>query len=128
MLVNSDDKKERPQRTMTVLPLYWMTWQDRPTSFPPPKQRNMSSSAGSTGSSGTVDAMADALRFEAIVPGVLDKLGRRYSGSLLLCTDQQRELRVALLETRALKAAMFSVQYSAPATQYAIQQLTLTSD
>jgi hypothetical protein len=37
--------------TMTVFPLYWMMWHDRPTSFPPPKQVKRSSSLGSTGSS-----------------------------------------------------------------------------
>jgi len=37
-------------RTMTVLPLYCRMWQDRPTSLPPPKHRNISSSAGSMGS------------------------------------------------------------------------------
>ena len=36
---------------MTVLPLYWIMWHDLPTSFPPPRHKNMSSSAGSTGSS-----------------------------------------------------------------------------
>lgn len=36
---------------MTVLPLYCMMWQDRPTSIPPPKHKNINSSAGSTGSS-----------------------------------------------------------------------------
>lgn len=55
------------RRTMTVLPLYWTMWQDRPTSFPPPRQRNMSSSEGSTGSSLTVAAMAEALRLEAML-------------------------------------------------------------
>ncbi len=52
---------------MMVLPLYWMMWHDRPTSLPPPRQRNMSSSAGSTGSSGTAEAMAAALRLDAMV-------------------------------------------------------------
>ena len=52
---------------MTVFPLYWMIWQDRPTSLPPPKQRNISSSAGSTGSSVAADAIADAFRLEAMV-------------------------------------------------------------
>lgn len=54
---------------MTVLPLYWMIWQDRPTSLPPPRQRNLSSSAGSTGSSLAALAMAEALRLDAIVMG-----------------------------------------------------------
>lgn len=53
--------------TMTVLPLYWMIWQDRPTSLPPPRQRNLSSSAGSTGSSLAAFAIAEALRLDAIV-------------------------------------------------------------
>lgn len=53
--------------TMTVLPLYWMIWQDRPTSLPPPRQRNLSSSAGSTGSSLAALAIAEALRLDAIV-------------------------------------------------------------
>ena len=52
--------------TMTVLPLYWMIWHERPTSLPPPRQRNMSSSDGSTGSSGGAAAMAEALRLDAI--------------------------------------------------------------
>lgn len=55
------------ERTMTVFPLYWIMWHDRPTSFPPPKHRNMSSSDGSKGSSETEAAMADALRLDAIV-------------------------------------------------------------
>lgn len=42
-------------------------WHDRPTSFPPPKHRNISSSEGSTGSSEADAAIADALRLEAIV-------------------------------------------------------------
>lgn len=41
---------ELAERTMTVLPLYWRMWQDRPTSLPPPRHRNISSSAGSMGS------------------------------------------------------------------------------
>lgn len=53
--------------TMTVLPLYWMIWQDRPTSLPPPRQRNLSSSAGSTGSSLAAFAIAEAFRLDAIV-------------------------------------------------------------
>lgn len=36
---------------MTVFPLYCMMWHDRPTSFPPPRQRNINSSDGSTASS-----------------------------------------------------------------------------
>ncbi|KAF1995704.1 hypothetical protein P154DRAFT_610117 [Amniculicola lignicola CBS 123094] len=51
---------------MTVFPLYWMMWHERPTSFPPPKHRNMSSSAGSTGSSSS-GAIAASLRLVAIV-------------------------------------------------------------
>lgn len=51
--------------TITVLPLYWMTWHDRPTSFPPPRHRNMSSSDGSTGSSSTAP-MAASFRFAAM--------------------------------------------------------------
>lgn len=45
-------------RTMTVLPLYWRMWQERPTSLPPPKHKNISSSAGSMGStsSGSIAA------------------------------------------------------------------------
>lgn len=50
---------------MTVLPLYWRIWHDLPTSLPPPRHTNMSSSDGSTGSS-TVGAIAEALRFDAM--------------------------------------------------------------
>lgn len=53
--------------TMTVLPLYCMIWHDRPTSLPPPRQRNLSSSAGSTGSSMAALAMAEALRLDAMM-------------------------------------------------------------
>lgn len=53
--------------TMTVLPLYWMIWHDRPTSLPPPRQRNMSSSEGSTGSSWAAAFIADAFRLDAMV-------------------------------------------------------------
>lgn len=63
----SDSKETERCRTITVLPLYWTMWHDRPTSFPPPRQRNMSSSAGSTGSSGAAEAMAEALRLDAIL-------------------------------------------------------------
>ena len=55
---------------MTVFPLYCMIWHDLPTSFPPPKHRNINSSEGSTGSSSTVEAMAEALRFEAMITKV----------------------------------------------------------
>lgn len=55
---------------MTVFPLYWMMWHERPTSLPPPRQMNLSSSDGSTGSSLAVLAMAAALRFEAMMVDV----------------------------------------------------------
>ena len=51
---------------MTVLPLYCMMWQDLPTSIPPPKHKNMNSSAGSTGSSISGD-MAESFLFPAML-------------------------------------------------------------
>ena len=53
--------------TMTVFPLYWMMWHDRPTSLPPPRQRNMSSSDGSIASSVAAAFIADAFRFDAMM-------------------------------------------------------------
>jgi hypothetical protein len=64
------------QHTMTVLPLYCTIWQDLPTSLPPPKHRNMNSSAGSTGSSLTVTPpMAVAFRLDAMVIRTSSSLG-----------------------------------------------------
>ena len=51
---------------MTVLPLYCMMWQDRPTSIPPPRHKNMNSSAGSTGSSISGD-MAESFLLPAML-------------------------------------------------------------
>ena len=51
---------------MTVFPLYWRMWHDRPTSLPPPRHRNISSSAGSTGSSSAGD-MAASFRLVAML-------------------------------------------------------------
>ena len=51
---------------MTVLPLYCIIWDDRPTSLPPPKFKNISSSEGSIGSSAS-DATADSLRLVAML-------------------------------------------------------------
>lgn len=64
---------------MTVLPLYCMIWHDLPTSLPPPKQRNISSSAGSTGSSATVP-MAEAFRLDAMI-GVVEEVMEDPNGS-----------------------------------------------
>lgn len=74
-----------PGLTMTVFPLYCIMWHDRPTSLPPPRQRNMSSSEGSTGSSGVAVAIAAAFRFEAMIaqqPRWLPGLSRLVSSAL----------------------------------------------
>ena len=56
---------------MTVLPLYWMMWQERPTSIPPPKHKNMNSSAGSTGSSISGD-IAESFLLLAMLAASID--------------------------------------------------------
>lgn len=56
---------------MTVLPLYCIMWQDLPTSIPPPKHKNMNSSAGSTGSSISGD-MAESFLLPAMLWASMD--------------------------------------------------------
>lgn len=74
--------------TITVLPLYWMMWHERPTSLPPPRQMNLSSSDGSTGSSLAALAMAEALRLEAIVNTVDESgTGRRGGPGRGVCSS-----------------------------------------
>lgn len=68
--------KEDVLLTITVLPLYSKIWHDLPTSLPPPKHKNISSSAGSTGSSGA-GAMAAAFRLEAIFGSILPRFKYR---------------------------------------------------
>ena len=64
------------EHTMTVFPLYCMIWHDRPTSLPPPRQRNLRTSEGSTGSSGGAAAIAAAFRLEAMSGGRCDEKGQ----------------------------------------------------
>ena len=66
---------------MTVLPLYCMMWQDLPTSIPPPKHKNMNSSAGSTGSSISGD-MAESFLLPAMVGALMDTLQTNGQGEV----------------------------------------------
>ena len=78
---------------MTVLPLYCMMWQDLPTSIPPPKHRNMNSSAGSTGSSISGD-MAESFLLPAMVGASMHTLQANTQGKVHQGQDRRDQCPV----------------------------------